>query len=281
VDHKQVLASLKEISDKRLNNFKIQEVESINAIRDDAYLENPTWLGGDREFVCLFIDLDQSSKLSFKKHPQTMAKIYDYFTQNIVNVMTDYPEFKADYIDIKGDGAFGIYEGKNAAQRAFCAAVTFKTFFDKHIRPKFQTESEIINCKLAISKDKILVKKIGKRGDRNNNEVWAGRVVNNASKLSSLTKDMYEAPGAAFIFPAAHSLLVISEKIYNDLSVQPQKAIMSCGHDEAGNNCPSQSVWQVFDTSSNQDVFDDKVYFMAARWCQHCGDKSINELVKI
>jgi hypothetical protein len=30
-----------------------------------------------------------------------MAKVYDYFTQNLVDVFNDYPKIKADYIDIK------------------------------------------------------------------------------------------------------------------------------------------------------------------------------------
>ncbi|MGI6595428.1 MAG: hypothetical protein ACOX1Z_01855 [Candidatus Ratteibacteria bacterium] len=95
------ISELEDKSEKRFNDFKIEEVDNIEQILDKAYLEKPTWLGGDEKFVCLFIDLDESSKKSFKRHPKTMAKIYDYFTQNIVDILNhsvigaDYKVFKS------------------------------------------------------------------------------------------------------------------------------------------------------------------------------------------
>jgi len=77
---------LKNKAEKRFEEFQIDEIDTISSIKDDAYLEKPTWVGGDHKFVCLFIDLDKSSKISFKKHAVTMAKIYDYFTQTLVDV---------------------------------------------------------------------------------------------------------------------------------------------------------------------------------------------------
>ena len=47
---------LKNKSEQRFNEFKIEEIENLGQILDKAYLEKPTWLGGDKEFVCLFID---------------------------------------------------------------------------------------------------------------------------------------------------------------------------------------------------------------------------------
>ena len=63
----EYIDNLKELSDERFDDFEIEEIKSLERISDEAYLEKPTWLGGDKEFVCLFIDLDNSSKQSFKK----------------------------------------------------------------------------------------------------------------------------------------------------------------------------------------------------------------------
>lgn len=263
-------------SEARYAAFAIEDIGSIRRISEDAYLENPTWLGGDQEFVCLYIDLDGSSVMSFNHHPKVMAKIYDYFTQNIVDVLTSDP-FKADYIDIKGDGAFGIFEGERASFKALSAALTFKTFFEKHIRTKFQTDEEVFNCKLAIDKDKVLVKKIGKRGD--NNEVWAGRVVNYAAKLASLSRRIYSE--RLDIVPSKASLLVISDKVYQELGSKQQYAHLSCGHDLAGNpTTMSQPNWSHVDCSEEDTINGDKAWFTSSLWCDICGDQYMAEILK-
>jgi len=273
-----IIKILKDKSNKRFDDFKVDDtLKSIKKIAEDAYLDNPTWLGGDEEFVCLFIDLDNSSKLSFKKHPQTMAKIYDYFTQNVIDIMNQ-DGMRADYIDIKGDGAFGIYEGDDASLRAFCAGMTFKTFFEKYIRSKFQLDNNIINCKLSIDKDKILVRKLGKRGDRNNNEVWAGRVVNNTSKISGLSKEIYKL-GINGITPNERSLFIISDKIYKNLLNKKEYAVISCGHDEKGNESLKVDVWQKHDCSNNEEVFGDHVWFTGAVWCDKCGENYMKNIL--
>lgn len=275
IDIQDFFKKLKQDSEERYDNFAVEEIGSIKRITEDAYLEKPTWLGGDEEFVCLFIDLDDSSKLSFKKHATTMAKIYDYFTQNIVDILNT-EEFKADYIDIKGDGAFGIYEGENAIFKALCAAVTFKSFFETTIKPKFKDIHPDFNCKLGIHQDKILVRKIGIRGT--NNEVWAGRVVNNAAKLAGLSKDIREKEK---IDPNA-VILVVSEKIYPILHEKHDHAVMSCHHDKTtwkpGN--PIQNVWREFDISQTDEVLGNKVYHTTSCWCQAgCCQENLENLL--
>lgn len=266
---KETFAVQKASSDARFDAFDIEPISSIRRITEDAYLENPTWLGGDEEFVCLFIDLDNSSALSFEHRSTTMAKLYDYFTQNVVDFMSADPH-RADYIDIKGDGAFGIYEGEQAAFKALAAALSFKTFFEKHVRSKFAPYTDVLNCKLAIEKDKVLVRKIGKRGDKNNNEVWAGRVVNNAAKLSSLTKQIYQQ--SADYRPSGQSLLVISDKVFNELGKKRAYTHTSCGHDMSGRPAPAAPVWRSFDCSLVDAVNGDTAWYTGAVWCDKCGD---------
>ena len=180
------------------------------------------------------------------------------------------------FFDIKGDGAFGIYEGENAAFKALAAAVTFKSFFENHIRPKFKDIYPNFNCKIGIHQDKILVKKIGIRGD--NNEVWAGRVVNNAAKLSSLSKSIREKN----MIDPSYAILVISEKIYPILHEKYDHAVMSCHHDlktwKPGN--PIQNVWHEFDISQTDEVLGDRVYYTTSSWCQAgCCEENLKNLL--
>ena len=257
-------------SDERYDGFKVEPISSIRRISEEAYLENPTWLGGDDFFACLYIDLDDSSAISFKHQPELMAKLYDYFTQNIVDFISN-DLFRADYIDIRGDGVFGIFEGEDAVRRAFCAGVTFKTFFEKVVCPKFKGATDGISCKLALEWDKVLVKKIGRRGDKNNNEVWAGTVVNNAAKLASLSKQTPVSPG--------NSVFVISDRVHDVLMERMDFAINSCGHTENGGKGNVASVWTSIDCSINPNVNGEKAWWTRANWCDKCGDSYMEEIL--
>lgn len=276
-DLKNVMNILHDDAEARYNNFQILNITSIKSISEDSYLEAPVWVGGDQKFACLFIDLDGSSKRSFKSHPKTMAQIYDYFTQSLFDVMSN-ELFKADYLDIKGDGVFGIYEGGDAVLRAFVAAKTFSTFFDEYIRPKFQAEGQPMNFKAAIHYDKLLVKRIGTRGARNNNEVWAGRLVNKAAKLCSVTKDIYENTK---IKDSEHGLLVVSHPVYQALKVKSDYTIMSCGHTDSGENGGGNPVnlWQTYGTNHIVDLLEDEVYYNQSNWCKICGDSFIDQIL--
>ncbi|MNH50184.1 hypothetical protein D3C73_17950 [compost metagenome] len=269
-----ILKDLRQKADDRFADFEIEDVGSISEIYEDSYLEKPVWLGGDSKYVCLFIDLDKSSKMSFKKHPSTMAKIYDYFTQTLIDVLSQ-ESIHAEYVDIKGDGAFGIFEGEDAAFRALSAALTFGTFFKKYIRPKFQTASDTINFKATIHVDKILVKRIGTRGPRNNNEVWAGRLINKAAKLGLATRHIYSQDPA---FDSSKlSLLIISQEILDIFQTKREYAVMHCGHDIHGGVAPYASpLWVGFDSTDIEDLDEDAVYYAPGLWCDICQDK-VNE----
>jgi len=274
---KDIFENFKEESEGRYNKFEIEPISTISRISEDAYLEKPTWLGGDGNFVCVFIDLNKSSEISKIKQRKTVAKIYDYFTQNIVDVFS-IPEMKADYFDIKGDGVFGIYEGDKAVFRALAVAITFKTFFEKYIKNKFKEDELILNCKIAINEDKILVKKIGKRG--NYNEVWAGTLVNNTFKLASLNTKIYDQDDE-LQKNFKNDLVIVSESIYKKLEERRNYTILSCGHDTSGNWTGKRyNLWNKFTDPSDESQYSDPVYYLSAIWCDECGDKYLNEILK-
>jgi class 3 adenylate cyclase len=272
---KEFIKELKEKSEKRFDDFKIEDLESIKDITEEAYLEKPTWVGGDKEFVCLYVDLNKSSKMSFKKHPQTMAKIYDYFTQNLVDV---YNQFDAEYIDIKGDGAFAIFEGEKASFRAFYAAITFKELFDSEISNKFKFEDEGgqkkgLGCKIGIHKDKILVRKIGSR--KKYNEVWAGRVVNNAAKLA----EKYDILKSEDLIVNTDTPIIVSEKVFDDFEKNKEYGYYVCHNKDTGEDVLSQEkpVFQLQEDLTD-NTFGNKFYYSFTEWCEYCADDYINKI---
>jgi len=271
-----IFVKLKEDSEERYDNFEIESISSISKISEDAYLEKPTWLGGDEKFVCVFIDLDNSTEISQMKQRSTVAKIYDYFTQNVYNILT-IPDIAANYIDIKGDGLFGIYEGEKSVFKGFIAAVTFKTFFEKHIKNKFRDNNITLRCKIAINQDKILVKKIGGRSDYN--EVWAGELVNNVFKIAALNKKIYEQDDK-LRENLKEDLIIVSEGIYKKLEEKRDYAILSCGHSNGKWTGEKLNLWNKFADQSNESQYSDPVYYLSAIWCDECGDKYLNEILK-
>jgi hypothetical protein len=266
-----IFQEFKKKSDIRFDAFCINEnIGDLSKIQDGAYLENSIWLGGDEQFVCLAIDLDNSSVLSARKHFETMAKLYEYFTKNAVDMLNiDY--IKADYIDIKGDGVFAIYQGVDAIDRAFVASVTFRKFFEICIKQKFKEAFNIsLNCKTAICKDKILVKRIGTR--KYSNEVWAGRLVNNTYKLMKLSDRIKES------VPVAHGICVVSDVVYQYLeSNHYYYAIMSCGCKNADG--VAKKIWREISTTEDEDIVGNKAYFMSHIWCDNCGDNYLLEIL--
>ncbi|KPJ55132.1 hypothetical protein AMJ47_01270 [Parcubacteria bacterium DG_72] len=274
---KDIFKKLKIDSDRRYDNFGIEPISSISRISEETYLEKPTWLGGDEKFICLFIDLDDSTQISRERNRATVSKIYDYFTQNIYNILT-IPEFSADYIDIKGDGLFGIYEGEKAVFKSFVAAVTFKTFFEKYIKNKFSENNIILKCKISIDRDKVLVKKIGGREDYN--EVWAGELINNAFKIASLNKKIYEQD-TTLQTSFKEDLIIVSEDIYKKLKEKKDYAILSCGHETDGKWTGKRvDLWKKFADTLEDSQCNDIVYYLSARWCGNCGDQYISEILK-
>ncbi len=273
----EIYHELKKLSDWRYDNFVIETIHSISRISEKAYLEKPIWLGGEEQFTCLFVDLNNSTRISQVKSISTVAKIYDYFTQNIYDILT-LPPFAANYIDIKGDGVLGIYEGENDVFKAFVAAVTFKTFFEKYIKKKFVDKNIVLSCKISLNKERVLVKKIGSRGAFN--EVWAGELVNNAFKIASLSENIIKQD-ADIQKSQKNDLLIVSREIYEKLKEKEDYAILSCGHTTDGQILAhKRSLWKEYSDSVEDSEYNNSVYYLSAIWCDICGDSFLSKILQ-
>ncbi len=95
-------------------------------------------------------------------------------------------KFDPGFVDIQGDGIFALFHGDLAFERAFCAAVTVKTFSERHLMPMidelFSETFPDTGFKVGMASGTLAVKKVGVRGT--NEPVWAGKPVNWAWKCA-------------------------------------------------------------------------------------------------
>jgi class 3 adenylate cyclase len=258
------LPTIEEIIETELNYFKESVSITIsNQIPDTSKIpiQNATnWLKIS-DVICCFVDMEGSTKLSAGLHDKTTAKSYRLFTETATRI---FHKFGASYIDIKGDGVFGLFN-KNQPYTALAATVSFKTFVSEHFTPKVEKlTNQHIGGHFGIDQKTVLVRKLGlksydNRTDRQN-EVWAGKPINMAAKLASLSTD---------------NRLWVSDRFFKNLN--DEKAIYSCeslGGDKV-------DLWKKEDVS-NDSRFDFNVaYSLGSNWCKYHGKSFCLDLVKL
>ena len=144
---------------------------------------SPPWARIE-EIVAVVADLKDSTRLSTGKRAASTASIYEASVKPLVDVFV---EFGADYIDIQGDCAIGIFWTGNALERAFCAGVTVKTFSARFLTPKLKEkwkDAPPTGFKVGMAASRILVKRIGRPRTDFTEPVWAGKAVNYAAKAA-------------------------------------------------------------------------------------------------
>ena len=261
--------SLKQIFNEQKEKISPLEVTDFDHIpaENDMSLQSGKWYR-IRDVVSLYIDMKGSTQLTNEKYIKTSAKIYEIFTGSLIKILKQ-EEFKASFIDIKGDGGFALWKEKFGSVKALLAAVTFKTFVEKYL-DKFVKDSIDgwkIASKIGIVKGIVLVKRIGVRNTKDkkyNWAVWAGKPVNISSKLSDLSE--------------GNSVLV-TDNVYQDFSTPKELykyLILSC--DCGGESKP---LWNER-TDFKEDFFTDtKIWELKSKWCDVHGEEYINKVLEI
>jgi class 3 adenylate cyclase len=260
----KLLPTIEEIIDTELRFFKESvSITNQNQIPDTPQIpiQNPTTWLKIPDVICCFVDMEGSTKLSAGSHDKTTAKSYRLFTETAIRI---FHKFGASYIDIKGDGVFSLFN-KNQPYTALAATVSFKTFVFEHFTPKVEKLTEQrIGGHFGIDQKTVLVRKFGlkvyqDRTDRQN-EVWAGKPINMAAKLASLSTD---------------NKLWVSDRFFHN--IKDEKAIYSCG-------CPNgnkDKLWNKEDVSNDNRFDFDTAYSLGSNWCQKHGKSFCSNLVKL
>ncbi len=228
---------------------KGRTIEEAASIPDtvDIPIEDPKkWLRIP-DVICVFVDMQNSTKLSADSHDKTTAGAYQLFAGSAVKLFSG---FEAPYIEVRGDGAFALFD-KNQAYRAIAAAVTFKTFANEVCIPRIIEDTGVsIGCHIGIDQKVVLVRKLGLKRYRGRtdkqNEVWAGRPVNMAAKLASKSQN---------------NQLLVSDRFFSN--IQNDLVMWSCG-------CPDNAkkyLWSPVVLTSNEMFDFDRAYLLVSNWC--------------
>jgi len=242
---------------------EIEELNQIPIYSATIPLDTNKWLK-IKDVVCVYIDMKNSTQLSAQNHDKSTAGIYQYFTDTAVRILD---QFGASYIDVRGDGAFGLFDS-DKIYHALASAVTFKTFCAFEIPKIIKVENLEITCHIGMDKKTVLVKKIGLRKSDGKtdkqNEVWAGKPVNMASKLSSL---------------GDKNDLLISERIFNKfLQDKSEFVLQSCGCYSSEKN----HHWQKIELNGDPKFDFTKAYKLASSgWCISHGKEFCEKIITL
>jgi class 3 adenylate cyclase len=228
----------------------IKHVEEIPDTKEIPIDDPGAWLKL-KDLICVFVDMKGSTQLSAVKHDASTAGAYQLFTGTAVRLFS---AFECPYIDVRGDGVFGLFN-RSQSYRALAAAVTFKTFAREVFAPKLQKNTNIaIGAHIGIDRKTVLVRKVGLkrydgRSDRQN-EVWAGKPVNMASKLAAM---------------GDVDKLLVSDRYYE--TIPDEHARKSCG-------CPrgtKEDLWSKIDLSQDGKFDFSTAYRLDSVWCSMHG----------
>lgn len=153
---------------------------------DNLPIDAKTWHHLD-DLVAVFFDLKSSTNLEAGRRPASTASIYDAGVGGVVKILE---AFDADFVDIQGDGGFGLFWGDTRYERAMCAGISIRTFsadFTQKLRRKWP-DAPSTGFKIGVASGPILVKRVGLPRHLDLQEpVWAGRPVNYAAKAAQQT----------------------------------------------------------------------------------------------
>lgn len=249
----------RDVIDEQITIFNrprvVEKKDQIPDTTDIPIEDQSKWLKIP-DVICVYVDMLGSTRLSAVTQEKQTAGAHQLFTGCAVKL---FAAFEAPYIDVRGDGAFALFDSSQQ-YRALAAAVSFKTFGCLDFVPMIKdTFSVDVGTHIGIDRSTVLVRKLGfkryrGRSDRQN-EVWAGRPVSMAAKLASRTKD---------------GELLASDRFRATLT--DRHAVLSCGCN-SGITGEKRPLWTERDLSG-ETIFDfKKAYCLESMWCSKHGSE--------
>lgn len=214
-----------------------------------------------RDVISVFVDMKGSTELSAAKHDKSTAELYQFFTDTMVRILHS---FGASYIDVKGDGVFGLFN-VGLQHSALAGAVSCKTFAEESFAKEAKRKrKKDLGCHIGIDQKTVLVKRVGiepRNSDDSHlrNEVWAGKPVNMSAKLAAR---------------AESGELLVSDRFYGKLT--NPRAIQSCG---CGTGGDSTALWEECDVTDDPKYDFGAAYLLRSRWCVTHGKQYCSELI--
>jgi class 3 adenylate cyclase len=265
----QLPKRFREVIDTEVDIFTswrvVEEKESIPDTTEIPIVDPHKWLRIP-DVICVFVDMVGSTRLSAELHDKSTAGAYQLFTGTAIRL---FDAFDCPYIDVKGDGVFGLFN-HSQPHTALAAAVSFKTFareiFASMIKEKTKQE---VGAHIGIDQRTVLVRKMGLkryggRTDRQN-EVWAGKPVNMAAKLASL---------------AGVNELLVSDRFFSQVRTDDH-VTLSCGCQGGKYTGTKVSLWEEKDLSAESKFDFDKAHLLSTVWCESHGAEFCEAILKL
>ena len=241
------------------------QITTVNDVPETGPANRGRWFRIP-QVTAVFADLKGSTKLNATDGPKDAAFAYTYFIR-AMTVTLD--KFGSKYIDIQGDGIFGLFSGTGSRFQAAACAVTMRTLTEKQVAVRYADDASSdwkLTAGIGIDHGTLLVRRLGLRGTKAN-EVWAGKPVNTASKLSSL---------------AGSNQVVVSERVfaqYQGASKLRQRALLwSCGCRGRSNQGglavaagQTSHLWERMTVPSNMGLDFAHAYRLKSAWCPEHG----------
>ncbi len=217
------------------------------------------------DVTCVYVDMVGSTKLSASTRDRSTAGAYQLFTETAVRMLA---EFDPPYIDVRGDGAFALFNS-DQVYHAIAAGISFKTFAAWFFTPTMKKKLGIdTGAHISIDQKTLLVRKVGLRryGGRTDrqNEVWAGKPVNMASKLAAMS---------------ATNELLVSDRYYARIKHTLVRKSCGCIDDQPAND--RTGLWSPVDVSG-KGLFDfDTAYRLRSNWCKRHGKQYMEAIIDL
>ena len=224
--------------------------------------------------TAVFADIKRSTSISVNGSRKDAAYAYTYFLRAMAVI---FEKFGARYIDIQGDGVFGLFSGKDATFSAAACAITMKTHMERVVEPRFRKDASTkqgLKVGIGVDQGTLLVRRLGLR-NTGQNEVWAGRPVNAAAKLSSV---------------AGNNQVVVSARVflaYTKASQTRQRALLwSCGCSDGkpkgGLGLPAGQtthLWNKVAVPKNLGLDFNSAHSLQTMWCGKHGPEFCEAVV--
>ena len=247
----EFLDECEELARSGLNSEVVIEDEASFPDPASLHVAVPRW---KRMFdvVAVVGDMKSSTALSFREHPKTSAKIYEAVTGNMVRIL-DY--YEPDFVDIQGDGVFGLFHGEKAAERGLCASISLTTFSRLRLTPLIDSlmppEVPSTGIKTGMAMGTLTAKRVGIRGTEE--PVWAGKPVNWAFKCAQAAE--------------AHEL-VITNTVWDHFKLNDW-VVWSCG---CANGVPANAYATLWKPTLVTALPNEECHRLESYWCPRCGD---------
>ena len=160
------------------------QVENQNEVPETGPANRGLWLRIPN-VTAVFADLKGSTDLSSSVSPEVAAIAYNYFNRAMSVILEG---FSAGYVEIQGDGIFGLFSGKGSMFYAAACAITMRSQVEEIVASRFKRDASVqwdLKVGVGVDRGTLIVRQLGLRGTKLN-EVWAGKPVNVAAKLSSV-----------------------------------------------------------------------------------------------